>query len=409
MKLKKLALIDQVGNFGGGSRFSRALLLAMHKLQPSLHLTFFGNYSSIQRDHLYEELIDGGIDVQCLKAGFLTKFKEIRRMQGRMAANPAKYARYPSILTGFIHRELEKRIKGYDVALFTWPYNLECPRLTCPMIGVFHDFNYKYFFGMPILAPFQTRTVERQVSNWLELVTPVVTSKFMAGELAKFYPRQADKARVIHSAPLLLPSAVTKDETQKIVAGLGVKEPYILYPTHLCIHKNIGPLMAAVAILNRDGPKINLVLTGQTTESLYGRACQNGLERVKDGTDIQGLGYLSNEQVDALIDCAKVVVSASLYEAGNGPGGDAWLRGVPVAMSNIPPFLEHIELHDVRAQVFDPRNPEDIAAKIAIILEDYQKARADALYSQQAFRQSLSWPKTAGEYLTLCENLISNI
>jgi glycosyltransferase involved in cell wall biosynthesis len=405
MQLKKIVVIDHVGNQGGGSRFSRALLLAMKKCQPDLNITYFGNPLSIERENLREEFENSNIKVETLKSCSLTKIKAIRKLREKLAVNPEKYSHYPHSLTGFVHQELERRIVDYDVALFTWPFFLECPKLRCPMIGVFHDFNYKYFFGMNIISPSQTDIVERQVSSWLERVTPIVTSKFMAKELAKFYPHHADKARLIHSAPLILPSTVSREEAQKIVADMEVQQPYILYPTHMCIHKNIGPLMAAIAILNQTGHKINLVLTGQSTNLIYGHACQNGLERIDKEINIQGLGYVSNEQIDALIDCAKVVVSSSLYEAGNGPGGDAWARGIPVAMSNIPPFLEHIELEDVRAQVFDPRVPEDIASKIAVILNDYEKAKADALYSQQTFQQHLSWSKTASEYLNVCNEM----
>ncbi len=63
--------------------------------------------------------------------------------------------------------------------------------------------------------------------------------------------------------------------------------------------------------------------------------------------NIYGLGYVDNVEIDGLIQSAHIVVNSSLYEGGNGPGFDAWSRGIPVAMSNIPPFLEHVAYHDV--------------------------------------------------------------
>ena len=121
-----------------------------------------------------------------------------------------------------------------------------------------------------------------------------------------------------------------------------------------------------------------------------------GQERIA----VVGLGYVSNLQMDALIQCARAVVSSSLYEAGNGPGLDAWARAVPVVMSEILPFIEHIEVQDVKAHVFDPRNPQDIANKIIAILSDPEKAKEDALYSQKAM-QKITWETVAEKYLAV--------
>ena len=51
-----------------------------------------------------------------------------------------------------------------------------------------------------------------------------------------------------------------------------------------------------------------------------------------------GLGYVTHTEIEALIQGARMVVNPSLYEGGNCPGFDAWIRGVPVAMSNLAPF-----------------------------------------------------------------------
>jgi glycosyltransferase involved in cell wall biosynthesis len=111
---------------------------------------------------------------------------------------------------------------------------------------------------------------------------------------------------------------------------------------------------------------------------------------------------VSNDQIDALIQCATVVVSASLYEAGNGPGLDAWARGVPVAMSNIAAFMEHIEVQGVKAFVFDPRDPRDIAAKLREVLDDPDRARSEAEMSRRAL-ENLTWRNCAAQYLQVFE------
>jgi glycosyltransferase involved in cell wall biosynthesis len=102
--------------------------------------------------------------------------------------------------------------------------------------------------------------------------------------------------------------------------------------------------------------------------------------------------------MNSLIQCAAVVVSSSLYEAGNGPGLDAWGCGTPVAMSDIPAFIEHLEVLGVRAQIFNPHSPQDIAEKIAFILDNPDDALADAEYSRTSMKR-MTWENTAAGYL----------
>ena len=63
-----------------------------------------------------------------------------------------------------------------------------------------------------------------------------------------------------------------------------------------------------------------------------------------------------------------MVINCSLYEPGNGSGADAWKIGTSVAMSNIPSFKEQLEFLSVKAELFDPTNPESIAKKVNKIL-----------------------------------------
>jgi glycosyltransferase involved in cell wall biosynthesis len=186
---------------------------------------------------------------------------------------------------------------------------------------------------------------------------------------------------------------------------MGVRFPYVIYPTHLTVHKNLGPLLVAISILEKRGHDVSLVVTGSGTQAASGRACPYGVVRGVLPPNVLGLGYVTNRQMDALIRCAAVVVSSSLYEAGNGPGLDAWARGVPVAMSRIPPFLEHVEVQGVRAKLFDPRDPRDIADKIGEILSEPARAREDAMESLLRIRE-ITWKKTAEEYFSVFDQAV---
>lgn len=403
----KIAVIDHVGNHGGGSRVVRALLPALKRCDPALELTYFGNPASIRREGLASLFSAEGICV--------TPLKSLALCSGSVFGSPAAarlvamaqtrwrgfFSQLPQTLSGDATREVEHRVRGFDLAYFPWPYLLRLPQLECPVVATFHDFNFKYFFsGAPVFSQAQQAQLDHEVPQWLARAIPVVSTHFMATELASFYPQAAPQARVVHLPALGGATPVEPALAESTVRALGICSPYLLYPTHMCSHKNVGPLIAALALLRGQGRDVRLVLTGAGTDRIRGHASGVGVRLDREGGDVTGLGYVSNLQMDSLIQRAAVVVSTSLYEAGNGPGLDAWGRGTPVAMSNIPAFLEHLQVQDVRAQVFDPRSPQDIAAKIAAILDNPVTAREDALHSMRALNR-MTWDDTARKYLQI--------
>ena len=61
--IQRLAVIDPIGNVGGGSRFAGSLLPALARCRPGLQVAFFGRESSMQRDALDQSLPAAGVDV----------------------------------------------------------------------------------------------------------------------------------------------------------------------------------------------------------------------------------------------------------------------------------------------------------------------------------------------------------
>lgn len=403
----KLAIIDHIGNPGGGSRVIRSLLPAMKNVRHDLDITFFGNPHSIKREGL-DRL---GVKIHPLASAKLSgrDFFNIRGSRHVVSLFQRKFAGPLSsisyYLSGAIHKELENVVKGFDFAFFTWPFHLKCPQLECPMAGIFHDFNFKYFFSGQTMAPWVLELLNREMPIWLSKSTPIVSTDFMKGELAKFYPEFGEKTKVVPVAPTI--SEIDQEKARKIVQQrFGLKKNYILCPTNISSHKNIGPLLSAFYLLRKKGHDIVLVFAGSGTEAINGRSCSIGLEMHCTPQDVFGLGYVTNEEIDSLIQCAAVVVNPSLYEGGNVPGFDAWQRGVPVAMSNIPPFLEHMAVHGVHAEIFDPRSPQDIAEKLYRILSDGFKDQA--LESQKAIRH-FTWERSAEGYLKVFDEVLAGV
>ena len=210
---------------------------------------------------------------------------------------------------------------------------------------------------------------------------------------------------IVHLAPFTI-SHIKNSESLEIIKKLAINRPYILYPTNLCCHKNLGILFRAIFLLRQEEIKVTLVITGPNTKSVTGMVSANGIERsTTEYADVIGLGYVSNLQIDALIQNATAVISTSLYEAGNGPGLDAWSRGVPVIMSDIPAFSEHLSVLGVKAQLIDPYDAKDIAKKIQFVLTNYDQAKEGALQSLESLN-NCTWEKVATQYHKIFCNLV---
>jgi len=407
----RVAVIDHVGNHGGGSRVVRALLPAIARADPSIRLVYFGNPASMQREGLAAELAAAGVISHPM-----VSLSMVSGAGSRILAKAASLAQarlrqalpgLPHRISGDVCREVERRVRGFDLAFFPWPFFMRPPSLGCPSVGIFHDLNFKYYFsGSDTFSPQQRAQLESETAQWLRTAVPVVSSDFMASELRHFYPEAVHDVRRVNLPPLGGSEPMATEQCDRIVSALGICSQYMLCPTHMCSHKNVGPLIVAQARLKAQGRDLTLVLTGSGTDALTGHATEIGVRLDRAGGDVIGLGYVSNEQINALVQRAAVVVNPSLYEAGNGPGMDAFGLGTPVAMSNIPAFTEHIDRQGMSAKIFDPRSPDDIAEKIAAILDNPQQSLDDASRNLTALGR-LTWERTAGEYLSIFRDLVA--
>jgi glycosyltransferase involved in cell wall biosynthesis len=154
-----------------------------------------------------------------------------------------------------------------------------------------------------------------------------------------------------------------------------------------------------------------LVLTGANSEQVSrGVAEYKGVQLLdkkiapKD-CDIIGMGYQSNEVMDALILKARLLVSPSIYEGTCAPAMDAWSFAVPTAISDIKPFKEAELRWGVKSAFFDPMNPKNIADVIEEYLNNYEKAKQDAIISQSRMFE-YTWKDVANSYMNVFKQAV---
>ena len=438
----KVAVINQFSSAGGGARFARALVTGLAQAGPGIEIELFADAANLERDSLDEVFanlpqvrvvpVANGLGTLNALPSFGRMSKAYGWLRGRLKRIPllarAYYAHRMRAgvaaprWAGFaLDAQALDRIGSCDVAYLAWPYFIEPVEIGVPLVCTMHDFNFKYPFGN--FAPPALAIVERQVPEWISRSSAViVSSAFMKDEIGKFYP---GRARTVHEIPLTSFSITSPhDETvSEARARYGLPADYMICASNTSSHKNLVTLLRAAGELKRRGMHVPVVFAGHGTDNLgqfggsgftHGHPLfvfQQLTAAMKDGgltlgSDVFGLGYVSDRDIDALIRGARLVVSPSLYEAGSGPGLDAWASGTPVAFSDIPPFVEHLSVLDTEAWVFDPHDPVDMADVIAKAIADPQRAAGMAQRSQAAISRR-TWKTVGHEYLRVFEAVVA--
>ena len=400
----KIAVVDHIGNKGGLSRVIRKLLPQLIKVDEKINITYFGKKESIKRENMYEDFKSTNIEIVELSSlKFLSDYNDknfFKKVFIYMQRNIfSKINFLPIILTGNLKEELEYKLKNFDFIYFPWPYLIDLPKLNKPMTATFHDFNFKYYFsGISTYTKYQHDIIDRQMKIWLKNVKIIVSNEFTSKELCKFYPEiSKSKVNVIPLGPYSETKEYSKQDSLRIINQLNLPNKYLFCGTNTCAHKNLNPLFAALDILKKKKILINLVLTGPGTEGINGIADEYGVQIKEKNKDVYGYGYVTNDQLNAIIENSIAVISPEMYTSDNGPATDGWARGKPVILANIPSNREHIDKQSVYAELFNYRDPKDIAEKIINVINNQNKFNELAKNSKKSINKIERF-KVAEEY-----------
>lgn len=132
-------------------------------------------------------------------------------------------------------------------------------------------------------------------------------------------------------------------------------------------HKNLPALIDALSLIEPPARPV-LAVAGHGTDDQALRA-----QTIAAGVpgDVRLLGGLSVGELDSLYAVADCLVLPTLHEGFGLPVLEAMARSVPVVCSDIPALRE---VAGPAALYFDPRAPEQIAAKIAEVITDVDLA-----------------------------------
>lgn len=240
------------------------------------------------------------------------------------------------------------------------------------------------------------QTVYKAV-NWLvahrakRLITP---TEFVKQDVVNYTKVRPSKITVtLESADKI----TDKPEAFKVAEG----KRFIMYVGRPLAHKNLNRLVDAFQILHAEQADLHLVLAGKF---------DNGYKQLKNYADHHGAtniiftDFVSEGQLRWLYEHAEVYVFPSLSEGFGLPGLEAMQYGLPVTASNATCLPE---VYRDAALYFNPLSTEDMADKIAQILND--QALAKQLASKgAALVKSYSWQRMAEQTLAVFDDALQD-
>jgi len=237
--------------------------------------------------------------------------------------------------------------------------------------GMIHDINT---IDIPEASTVVERFVtRREFSQVVSRSDKVVTcSEFSRGRIVSHWNLDADKVQAIYEGADNGEDG--EDSTQKAVSaeihGLANEGPYFLWSGAMMKRKNLPLLLTAFKSLITENDHVKLILAGvngNDSKEVFRLIAAEGMsDRVKH------VGYVSEADLQFLIDNCVAYVYPSIYEGFGLPVIEAMARGIPVITSNTSATAE---IAGDSAVLIDPHDATDVSRAMIHLLEDVDERK----------------------------------
>jgi glycosyltransferase involved in cell wall biosynthesis len=170
--------------------------------------------------------------------------------------------------------------------------------------------------------------------------------------------------------------------------------PFVLAVSSMSPHKNFRALVEVVALLGETD--FDVIIAGGTNPAIF-KSADIPLPKT-----VKHVGYVSDDELKSLYSHAACFIYPSLYEGFGLPPLEAMSNGCPVIVARAGSLPE---VCGDAALYCDPRNPQDIADKIKIIMSD-AKLREDFSEKGLLRAKMFTWEQCARETLSVIERAL---
>lgn len=250
-----------------------------------------------------------------------------------------------------------------------WFLHPVCELLSVPIFATVWDLEHRKqpYFPEVSTSGWDWNTREAHYSTVLPRAARIFTGTSTGkDEIVHYYRVNEDNIFVNPFSVTDFLQDPTIREQKETIDKYSLKPNFLFYPAQFWPHKNHVNLLLALQCLEEDhGIRRDLVLTGYDAGNLdHVRAVVTDL-----GLDdqVRFLGFIPQREVAVLYRLAGALVYPSLFGPDNLPPLEAFAFGCPVVASNIKGAALEIGR---AAALFDPTDPEDMAARIARVVAD---------------------------------------
>lgn len=296
-------------------------------------------------------------------------------------------------------------IKKYKIDLMHYPNFNAAIFGTKKYLVTIHDLTLLYYPDRraSTLSPFLYKIkyflfkkLQKQV---LKKTSYVITpSHYVKKDLLKNYLLNSEKIKVINEGVNQFKSS----QNSIILKKYNITKPFLLYVGAAYPHKNLERMIKAFTKLNQN-KQYQLIIVGLM--DYFMKRLKNWVKNNNfSSEDIIFTDFLSDQELTALYQSAKIFVLPSLSEGFGLPGLEAQINYLPIASSNQTCLKEIL---GKGALYFNPFDVEDITEKIKELINNMTLQIKIKKIGENNVKK-YNWLKTAQETLSLYQSCILN-
>lgn len=265
--------------------------------------------------------------------------------------------------------------------LFAPIYCLSLLHTSKPFVYTLHDLQEKYYpNNFSRWQRVWRHQVHRALLGRASLV--ICESRHVQADIVRFFNVGEQQISVIAAPPQLhFLSRMSPDRLSEVRLRFQLPEKYLFYPSQFWVHKNHIRLLEAFRQVETEVPGLRLVLTGKRRDQF--QHVMETVARLELTAKVIHLGYVEQNDLQALYQLATALVMPSLFESISIPIYEAFQVGTPVAASNLPSIAEQVGDDGI---LFDPKSVSSMRDAIMRTITNGAAARRRAEHARERMR-----------------------
>lgn len=377
-------------NTRGYGRHARSLLTELVRQDKQNHYTFFMDAAS--------EIENAGdnVDIRLVHASVPTAVAASAR--GRRSARDMWR----------LSREMSRA--RLDLLLFPTIYSYVPVITRAKKVVIIHDIIAETYPQLTLPDPSARLFWKTKVTLGRWQADAIATvSEYSRKGIVHYFKLPPDRVHVVGEASDDIFRPIHAATLTPHLRSLGLKDQrFIVYVGGFSPHKNLESLVTAFADLARrnEFADLSLVMVGEYRKEVF----HSYFNEIKARIDELGLsdrviftGYLPDEELAVLLNCASVLVLPSLIEGFGLPAVEAAACGCPVIATTESPLPG---LLGKGALYFDPRNQPELTKSLELVLSS-EELRNQLSKDGRAAAEKLTWEAAAKQLLNLMQTVMA--